>query len=142
MVFLYYVLQINMGDKAKSKEKILTKEKEEKDSWNYINCKKIFNDAKRNVIECEICGDHLFAKCMKVNEAEYSFMRSRGDLHRFCTTFDSLAIQSIIKDKDLEGKINKHIKVVIDKIFEIDIMLVEKIERNMTAEWKNFRTKT
>ena len=48
-----------MGDKARSKEKILITEKEEKDSWNCINCKKIFNDAKCNVIECERCGDHF-----------------------------------------------------------------------------------
>ena len=34
-----------MGDKAKNKEKTIIKEREEKDSWNYINCKKIFNGA-------------------------------------------------------------------------------------------------
>ena len=44
---------------------------------------------------------------MKVNEAEYSFMVSRGDLHWFCTKCNSLAKESILNDKDLEGKINK-----------------------------------
>ena len=52
---------------------------------------------------------------MKVNEAEYSFMTSRGDLYWFCTKRDSLAMEGIINDKDLEGKINKHIKVVLIK---------------------------
>ena len=52
-------------------------------------------------------------------------------------------MESIINDKDPEDKINKHIKVVINKIFEIDGILAEKYgERNLTAEWKNFRTKT
>ena len=66
---------------------------------------------------------------MKVNEAEHSFMTSRGDLHWFCTKCNSLAMESKINDKDLEDKINKHIKVVIDKIFKIDGKLAEKIDK-------------
>ena len=58
------------------------------------------------MIECKRCGDHLCAKCMKVNEAEYSIMASRGDLHWFCSKCDRLAMESIFNDKDLGEKIN------------------------------------
>ena len=49
-----------------------------------------------------------------------------SNLHWFCNKFKSLAMESIFNDKDLEEKINRHIKVVIDKILEIDRMMTEK----------------
>ena len=79
---------------------------------------------------------------MKVNEAEDLFMASGGDLHWFSSKCDSLAMESILNDKDIEEKINKHIKEVIDKIFEIDGMITKKIDtKEFDSRIKKFSNK-
>ena len=60
----------------------------------------------------------MYAKCMKVVPADYSFMASRGNLHWFCSKCDSLAMEGTLDDKDLKEKVNKHIEVVFIKFLK------------------------
>ena len=113
------------------------KNKNEKESWMCEVCKKAFSDPKSNMLECERCCEHFCAKCVKVVEAEYIFLTSRNDIHWFCSKCDSLAMESVLIDKDLEEKISRYMKGIQEKLIELDSRLKEKIEKQEFDERMN-----
>jgi hypothetical protein len=102
---------------------------DKKDIWKCLGCKKEFSNVSCKLLECERCTGHYCIRCTKFSEQEYDFMSIRPDLHWFCTTCDSKAMESVMSDKDLEAKLNTYMDKFNQKMDELSKELKDKVDK-------------
>jgi hypothetical protein len=90
--------------KETDSEETVVPSSDEDESWTCETCKKMFDDDKAHVIECEWCSDKYCRQCVKIKASEYRFMSDRPDIHWFCEKCEK---HVAINLNSLENKINK-----------------------------------
>ena len=65
-------------------------------------CNLVFNDPKDKILECEVCNSHNCAKCLKLNNSQYTTTQ-RVDLMWLCSVQCRERVSHMLRPSSAEG---------------------------------------
>ena len=80
---------------------------EAENGWECDTCKKIFNEKKSKLLECEYCEVRRCTNCWKVTDAVYNGLRDRQDFPWFCKHCLPKALKFIREEREIEARCNE-----------------------------------
>ena len=104
------------------------------EAWVCTLCNLVFNDPKDKILECEVCNSHKCAKCLKLNNSQYTTTQ-RVDLMWLCSVQCRERVSRMLRPSSVEGNnvttdvnddVNNIIANTASKILEVVVGTLNK----------------
>ena len=103
-------------------------ERAKEEDWTCNVCKKIFTEAKAELLECEYCSKHYCRQCLGMTSTDYKTGSRRNDFHWFCPHCEPKAISNIKINKEIEQRCKEFFDKYEERIEKLEVEVTKKVD--------------